>query len=85
VRVTNLDAGTTTLAVGQTAEFDIGPGRKSEEAKNVPPDLSARSPGGGDAASGACAQHGRDVGGSASCSTSTGGSAIERRDQRRNR
>ena len=25
----------TTLAEGQTVEFDVGPGRKSEEAKNV--------------------------------------------------
>lgn len=35
VHVSNLQAGTTTLAEGQTVEFEVGPGRKSEEAKNV--------------------------------------------------
>ena len=35
VHVSNLQAGVTTLAEGQTVEFDVGPGRKSEEAKNV--------------------------------------------------
>lgn len=35
VHVSNLQAGTTTLAEGQTIEFEVGPGRKSEEAKNV--------------------------------------------------
>ncbi len=35
VHVSNLQAGTTTLAEGQAVEFEVGPGRKSEEAKNV--------------------------------------------------
>jgi CspA family cold shock protein len=35
VHVSNLQAGATTLAEGQTVEFEIGPGRKSDEAKNV--------------------------------------------------
>ena len=36
VHVSNLAAGgLTTLAEGQTVEFEIGPGRKSEEARNV--------------------------------------------------
>jgi CspA family cold shock protein len=34
VHVSNLQAGAT-LAEGQTVEFEVGPGRKSEEAKNV--------------------------------------------------
>jgi CspA family cold shock protein len=35
VHVSNLQATGTTLTEGQTVEFDVGPGRKSEEAKNV--------------------------------------------------
>ena len=35
VHVSNLRAGSTTLAEGQTVEFEVGPGRKSEEAKDV--------------------------------------------------
>jgi len=35
VHVSNLQPGATTLAEGQTVEFEVGPGRKSEEAKNV--------------------------------------------------
>ena len=35
VHVSNLQPGTTTLAEGQAVEFEVGPGRKSEEAKNV--------------------------------------------------
>ena len=35
VHVSNLEAVGTTLAEGQTVEFEVGPGRKSEEAKNV--------------------------------------------------
>jgi CspA family cold shock protein len=35
VHVSNLQAGATTLAEGETVEFEVGPGRKSEEAKNV--------------------------------------------------
>jgi CspA family cold shock protein len=35
VHVSNLQAAGTTLTEGQTVEFDIGPGRKSDEAKNV--------------------------------------------------
>jgi CspA family cold shock protein len=35
VHVSNLQAGGTALAEGQTVEFEVGPGRKSEEAKNV--------------------------------------------------
>ena len=35
VHVSNLQAGSTTLTEGQTVEFEIGPGRKSDEAKNV--------------------------------------------------
>ena len=35
VHVSNLRAGVTTLAEGQTVEFAVGPGRKSEEAKDV--------------------------------------------------
>lgn len=34
VHVSNLQPGVA-LAEGQTVEFDVGPGRKSEEAKNV--------------------------------------------------
>ena len=40
VHVSNLQVGVTTLAEGQTVEFDVGPGRKSEEAKKRPPSLS---------------------------------------------
>ena len=35
VHASNLQAGGTTLTEGQTVEFEVGPGRKSEEAKNV--------------------------------------------------
>lgn len=35
VHVSNLQAEGATLAEGQTVEFEVGPGRKSEEAKNV--------------------------------------------------
>ena len=35
VHVSNLQVSGTTLAEGQAVEFDLGPGRKSEEAKNV--------------------------------------------------
>jgi CspA family cold shock protein len=35
VHVSNLESNGTSLAEGQTVEFEIGPGRKSEEAKNV--------------------------------------------------
>jgi CspA family cold shock protein len=36
VHVSNLAAGgLTTLTEGQSVEFEIGPGRKSEEARNV--------------------------------------------------
>jgi cold shock protein len=35
VHVSNLQISGTTLTEGQTVEFDLGPGRKSEEAKNV--------------------------------------------------
>jgi cold shock protein len=35
VHVSNIQAGGTTLTEGQTVEFEVGPGRKSEEAKNV--------------------------------------------------
>ncbi len=35
VHVSNLAAAGTTLSEGQTVEFEVGPGRKSEEAKNV--------------------------------------------------
>lgn len=34
VHVSNLPPGGT-LSEGQTVEFEVGPGRKSEEAKNV--------------------------------------------------
>jgi cold shock protein len=34
VHVSNLQAGAA-LSEGQTVEFEVGPGRKSEEAKNV--------------------------------------------------
>ena len=37
MHVSNLQVIGTTLAVGQSVEFDVGPGRKSEEAKNVRP------------------------------------------------
>ena len=37
MHVSNLQAGGTTLTEGQTVEFEVGPGRKSEEAKNVRP------------------------------------------------
>ena len=40
VHVSNLQPGTTVIAEGQSVEFDIGPGRKSDEAKNVRADLS---------------------------------------------
>jgi cold shock protein len=35
VHVSNVQPGGTALAEGQTVEFELGPGRKSEEAKNV--------------------------------------------------
>ena len=35
VHASNLQPGTQALADGQAVEFEIGPGRKSEEAKNV--------------------------------------------------
>ena len=35
VHVSNLEAVGTTVAEGQTVEFEVGPGRKGEEAKNV--------------------------------------------------
>ena len=35
VHVSNLQPGSTTLAEGQVVEFELGPGRKSEEAKHV--------------------------------------------------
>jgi CspA family cold shock protein len=35
VHVSNLQAGGTALAEGETVEFEVGPGRKSEEARNV--------------------------------------------------
>lgn len=35
VHASNLQVAGTTLTEGQTVEFDVGPGRKSEEAKNV--------------------------------------------------
>jgi len=35
VHVSNLQVSGTSLTEGQTVEFDLGPGRKSEEAKNV--------------------------------------------------
>ena len=35
VHVSNLQAGVPTLTEGQAVEFEVGPGRKSEEAKNV--------------------------------------------------
>jgi cold shock CspA family protein len=35
VHVSNLGAGGATLAEGQTVEFEVGPGRKREEAKTV--------------------------------------------------
>jgi len=35
VHVSNLAVVGTSLAEGQAVEFDVGPGRKSEEAKNV--------------------------------------------------
>jgi cold shock protein len=35
VHASNLQPGITSLADGQAVEFEIGPGRKSEEAKNV--------------------------------------------------
>ena len=37
VHVSNVQAGAATLAEGQTVEFEVGPGRKREEAKNVRP------------------------------------------------
>jgi cold shock protein len=37
VHVSNLQVNGTTLTVGQAVEFEVGPGRKSEEAKNVRP------------------------------------------------
>ena len=35
VHVSNLQPAGADLAEGQTVEFEVGPGRKSEEAKNV--------------------------------------------------
>jgi CspA family cold shock protein len=35
VHVSNLQVSGTSLTEGQTVEFEIGPGRKSDEAKNV--------------------------------------------------
>ena len=35
--VSNLQVGVTTLAEGRTVEFDVTPGRKSEEAKTCAP------------------------------------------------
>jgi CspA family cold shock protein len=35
VHASNLQAGTTFLTEGQTVEFEVGPGRKSDEAKQV--------------------------------------------------
>jgi CspA family cold shock protein len=35
VHVSNLEPGTAALADGQAVEFEVGPGRKSDEAKNV--------------------------------------------------
>ena len=35
VHVSNVAVGGATLAEGQAVEFELGPGRKSEEAKNV--------------------------------------------------
>ncbi len=35
VHVSNLQSAGASLAEGQTVEFEVGPGRKSEEAKNV--------------------------------------------------
>jgi len=35
VHVSNLASAGTTLSEGQTVEFEVGPGRKSDEAKNV--------------------------------------------------
>jgi cold shock protein len=35
VHVSNLAAGGTTLTEGQAVEFEVAPGRKGEEAKNV--------------------------------------------------
>jgi CspA family cold shock protein len=35
VHVSNVQPGGTALAEGQAVEFELGPGRKSEEAKNV--------------------------------------------------
>jgi cold shock protein len=35
VHVSNLQSSGTVLTEGQVVEFDVGPGRKSEEAKNV--------------------------------------------------
>ena len=35
VHASNLQPGTMSLAEGQAVEFEVGPGRKSEEAKNV--------------------------------------------------
>jgi len=35
VHVSNLESAGAALAEGQTVEFEVGPGRKSEEAKNV--------------------------------------------------
>lgn len=35
VHVSNLQPGTTVLVEGQSVEFEIGPGRKSDEAKQV--------------------------------------------------
>ena len=35
VHASNLRVGVTNLAEGQAVEFEVGPGRKSEEAKDV--------------------------------------------------
>jgi CspA family cold shock protein len=35
VHASNLQAGTMSLVDGQAVEFEVGPGRKGEEAKNV--------------------------------------------------
>ncbi len=37
VHVSNVEAGGAPLAEGQTIEFEVGPGRTGEEAKNVRP------------------------------------------------
>jgi CspA family cold shock protein len=37
VHASNLQSAGTSLTEGQVVEFELGPGRKSEEAKNVRP------------------------------------------------